>query len=210
MSSKVAELSPADRARQTARRKAIYLELHPETAEYVAGAHGSNSAQGNAAAKLAPAFSADTAKATGQSERTVQRDAERGEKVDCASYSLTLLLTLRSGFAHPASHYAAHGSIRFAHPASHSPYYVGACARAWGARRSPKSLRSAYPMKGASKSLGECKTSTGADLKFPQNRINCLSWSICNSVFREDFCGLQPNCIPKIAFAEVQNRGLFR
>lgn len=31
-----AELSPSDRARQTARRKAIYLELHPETA------HGAN------------------------------------------------------------------------------------------------------------------------------------------------------------------------
>jgi hypothetical protein len=35
------ELSPSDRARQTARRKAIYLELHPETADHVAGAHGS-------------------------------------------------------------------------------------------------------------------------------------------------------------------------
>jgi hypothetical protein len=32
-----AELSPADRAAQTARRKAIYLELHPETAQHVAG-----------------------------------------------------------------------------------------------------------------------------------------------------------------------------
>ena len=34
-----AELSPADRAQQTARRKAIYLELHPETA------HGANLAR---------------------------------------------------------------------------------------------------------------------------------------------------------------------
>lgn len=76
-----AELSPTDRARQTARRKAIYLELHPETAQHVAGAIASNAAQGNASANLAPAFTADTAKATGQSERSVQRDAERGEKV---------------------------------------------------------------------------------------------------------------------------------
>jgi ParB-like chromosome segregation protein Spo0J len=72
-----AELSPSDRARQTARRKAIYLELHPETAHGDAGA----AARWNADAKLAPAFHADTAKATGNSERVVQRDAERGEKV---------------------------------------------------------------------------------------------------------------------------------
>lgn len=32
-------------------------------------------------AKLAPAFTADTAAKTGQSERKVQRDATRGEKV---------------------------------------------------------------------------------------------------------------------------------
>jgi hypothetical protein len=73
-----AELSPSDRAKQTARRKAIYLELHPETA------HRGN-LQGAGVANLAspetPAFSAATAKVTGQSERSVQRDAERGEKV---------------------------------------------------------------------------------------------------------------------------------
>lgn len=73
-----AELSASDRAVQTARRKAIYLELHPETA------HGAN-LQGGGVAKLAspetPAFATATAQATGQSERKVQRDAERGEKV---------------------------------------------------------------------------------------------------------------------------------
>lgn len=73
-----AELSPSDRARQTARRKAIYIELYPETA------HGAN-LEGAGVAKLAtpetPRFTADTAAATGQSERVVQRDAERGEKV---------------------------------------------------------------------------------------------------------------------------------
>lgn len=72
------ELSPVDRAKQTARRKAIYLELHPETA------HGAN-LEGAGVAKLAspetPAFATATATATGQSERKVQRDAERGEKV---------------------------------------------------------------------------------------------------------------------------------
>lgn len=69
-----AELGPADRARQTARRKAIYEELHPETR------HGG---EREASRQLGdtPRFSADTARISGQSERAVQRDAERGEKV---------------------------------------------------------------------------------------------------------------------------------
>lgn len=73
-----AELSPSDRARYTARRKAIYEDLHPETE------HGAN-LMGAGVAKLAtpetPRFTAVTAKVTGTSERVVQRDAERGEKV---------------------------------------------------------------------------------------------------------------------------------
>ena len=67
-----AELSPADRARQTARRKAIYLELNPETK------HGSNQ---HSVDTKAERFSAETAKVSGQSERLVQLNAERGEKV---------------------------------------------------------------------------------------------------------------------------------
>src|SRR6185369_16882563 len=64
-----AELSPSERASQTARRKAIYLELHPETA------HGAN-LEGAGVAKSAtpetPAFSRATAQVTGQSERAVR------------------------------------------------------------------------------------------------------------------------------------------
>lgn len=71
-----AELSPAERASQTARRKAIYLELYPETAQHVSGGH---SRQGTASDNLS--FAAATADAIGKNERTVQRDAERGEKV---------------------------------------------------------------------------------------------------------------------------------
>lgn len=71
-----AELSPADRASQTARRKAIYIELHPDTAQHVAGG---KARQETASDNLS--FAAETAKATGRDERTVQRDAERGEKV---------------------------------------------------------------------------------------------------------------------------------
>lgn len=80
-----AELSPAERAKATARRKAEDLKLHPETAAGVAGAHASNRVQGNASANLAPAFAADTAAASGRSERAIQRDNERGEKVTGAA-----------------------------------------------------------------------------------------------------------------------------
>lgn len=80
-----AELSPSDKAMQTARQKFLYEILHPETRGNVAGAVASNLAQGNAVANLAvastPSFATSTAAATGQSERAVRRDAERGEKV---------------------------------------------------------------------------------------------------------------------------------
>lgn len=73
-----AELTPSDRARQTARRKEIYEALHPETK------HGGN-LEGAGVAKSAtpetPRFTATTAAVTGQSERTVRLDAERGSKI---------------------------------------------------------------------------------------------------------------------------------
>jgi ParB-like chromosome segregation protein Spo0J len=77
------ELSASDRAVQTARRKAIYLELHPETAAGTAQAAGMNAAQqrGGQVGHDVNRFDEATAKATGQSERAVRRDAERGEKV---------------------------------------------------------------------------------------------------------------------------------
>jgi len=65
------QLSPADRARFTKRRKEAYEALHPETKV------GANQHRGTAAAR----FTEDTATATGQSERKVQLDAERGSKV---------------------------------------------------------------------------------------------------------------------------------
>lgn len=70
-----AELSPADRAKGTARRKAIYLELHPDTA------HGANLRDGVANLATRESFSEATSQATGISERAVRRDAERGEKI---------------------------------------------------------------------------------------------------------------------------------
>jgi hypothetical protein len=71
-----AELSAADRARYTARRKAIYLEKHPETKRGVAGAEAKH---GRATENFS--FAAETAKKTGTSERIVHLHAERGEKI---------------------------------------------------------------------------------------------------------------------------------
>jgi hypothetical protein len=71
-----AELTPADRAAQTARRKAIYLELHPETAR-----SGNVGPQRQFVAAETPSFANATAQAIGKDARTVQRDAERGEKI---------------------------------------------------------------------------------------------------------------------------------
>ena len=89
-----AELSPSERARQTARRKAIYLELHPETGAGVAGAHG----RWNATDNLSTAsFAAETAKAIGKDERTVRRDAERGEKVIDAAINIIRGTSLDTG-----------------------------------------------------------------------------------------------------------------
>lgn len=71
------ELSPADRAKQTARRKAIYLELHPETAQGAVGRGGYEEKGG----QVVHSFAEATAVVTGADARTVRRDAERGEKV---------------------------------------------------------------------------------------------------------------------------------
>lgn len=73
-----AELSPADRAKQTARRKELYEELHPST-KHGGNLHGAGVA--NFATPDEKRFTEDTASATGKSERVVQLYAERGEKI---------------------------------------------------------------------------------------------------------------------------------
>ena len=73
-----ADLTPADRALFVFRRKEIYLMKHPETG------HGGDRASrqvGDLPVEEPKRFSAATANATGQSERKIQRDAERGEKI---------------------------------------------------------------------------------------------------------------------------------
>lgn len=71
-----AELSPAQSAYQTARRKEIYEALHPEARAQVRQAHIKH---GSADDNLSPAFTDATAEATGRDKRTIQRDAARGE-----------------------------------------------------------------------------------------------------------------------------------
>lgn len=72
------QLGKADLALFTRRRKEAYEALHPEAKAQTRQGH---IRQGAADANLAPAFTADTAAKTGRSERAIQRDAERGEKV---------------------------------------------------------------------------------------------------------------------------------
>nr|WP_313519497.1 ParB N-terminal domain-containing protein [Brevundimonas diminuta] len=79
-------LTPAERAEFTRRRKAAYEALHPETTH--GGDRKSDQVANLATRSEAPRFTADTAAATGQSERAVQRDAERGEKVSDEALAL--------------------------------------------------------------------------------------------------------------------------
>ncbi|WP_421360014.1 MT-A70 family methyltransferase [Agrobacterium rosae] len=72
------DLTPADRALFVFRRKEIYLLKHPETAH---GGDRPSRQLGDLPARDAKRFTSATAEATGQSERSIQRDAERGEKV---------------------------------------------------------------------------------------------------------------------------------
>lgn len=69
-----AELSPAEAALQTARRKEIYETLHPETK------HGGDRASRKICdLNASNRFTAETASVAGKSERAVQLDAARGE-----------------------------------------------------------------------------------------------------------------------------------
>jgi ParB family chromosome partitioning protein len=71
-------LTAAERALFTRRRKLAYEAQNPETKH---GATGGGHDQSRQVGDSAPRFTADTAAKTGQSERVVQRDATRGERV---------------------------------------------------------------------------------------------------------------------------------
>jgi ParB-like chromosome segregation protein Spo0J len=77
-----AELSPAERAKCTARRKALYEQQHPETVPVTQrGGPGRGKSGRQVGDGFSDRFTADTAAKTGQSERAIQRAAERGEKI---------------------------------------------------------------------------------------------------------------------------------
>jgi hypothetical protein len=68
-----AELDPALRAKQTARRKEIYVVLHPETEHGAVGGGGYE----KSGQVVHSSFADATAELTGRDARTVRRDAER-------------------------------------------------------------------------------------------------------------------------------------
>jgi ParB family chromosome partitioning protein len=85
-----AELTPAERAAHIAKRKAIYERMHPETKQ--GGAPGKAGGGKEAKAANLAGFAEATAKATGQSQRKVERDAKRGKDIpDVASLAGTSL-----------------------------------------------------------------------------------------------------------------------
>jgi ParB family chromosome partitioning protein len=86
-------LSPAERAKFTNRRKEAYEALHPETRNGVIGATARHAPD-----KLADAsFTADTAAKTGKSERTIQRDAQRGDDIEPPALGLVIGTALDTG-----------------------------------------------------------------------------------------------------------------
>lgn len=88
-------LSPAEVAMFTAKRKAAYLALHPETA------NGTNQhsrvRQVGEGSSTAPRFTEATAAATGASERDIQRNASRGEHIDSNVLSIVKGTKLDTG-----------------------------------------------------------------------------------------------------------------
>jgi ParB-like chromosome segregation protein Spo0J/N6-adenosine-specific RNA methylase IME4 len=75
-----AELSPAEEALHTTRRKELYELAHPETKQGKAPGAGRGKKKRSQDAQVEQ-FVRDTAKKTGKGRSTVQRDATRGKKV---------------------------------------------------------------------------------------------------------------------------------
>jgi ParB-like chromosome segregation protein Spo0J len=77
------ELSPAERAAAVVHRKALYELLHPETLPTSEGGEGRHKQTRRQFGdeSVPERFTKATSIATGASERTVQREAERGEKI---------------------------------------------------------------------------------------------------------------------------------
>ena len=94
------ELSPAERAIAISRRKAVYEALHPEAA------HGGSRKSSRQLGDLiepdrgddgAERFTKTTADATGKSERSVQRDAQRGDEIGTDALAKVVNTSLDKG-----------------------------------------------------------------------------------------------------------------
>jgi N6-adenosine-specific RNA methylase IME4 len=72
-----ADLSPAERAMHLRERKLLYEKLHPETKHGGTGRSRGKSRQADDSIR----FTKDTAEKTGRSERTIQREVERADKI---------------------------------------------------------------------------------------------------------------------------------
>ncbi|MGJ0453465.1 MAG: hypothetical protein ACR65T_09610 [Methylocystis sp.] len=70
------------------RRKDAYEALHPETKREATLKRGQEFPSRQVGETGADRFTADTAAKTGQSERAVQRDAERGKKISERAVSI--------------------------------------------------------------------------------------------------------------------------
>ena len=99
------EYSPAERAIAQTRRKAIYLELHPETAHGGSGrgrpkdrlADSATLSEDAAPSRPAKRFTEDAAEKSGQSERTIRQDVMRGEAVGSDTLQRVIGTTLDKG-----------------------------------------------------------------------------------------------------------------
>lgn len=81
------KLTPSEKAMFTKRRKSAYEALHPETRHEVF--KGNQHASRQIGDKQpADRFTSDTASKTGESERVVQRNAERGERISAKALEL--------------------------------------------------------------------------------------------------------------------------
>ncbi|MGI2036393.1 MT-A70 family methyltransferase [Rhizobium panacihumi] len=80
------DLGASDRALFLARRKELHLIKYPETAH--GGDRRASRQIGEMKTAEAKRFTAATAEATGQKERSIQRDVERGEKISTAALQM--------------------------------------------------------------------------------------------------------------------------
>jgi len=95
-----AELTPAQEAVAIARRKEIYLALHPETAAGKSQAAAMNAKLGrgqDVTDKMSLTFSKATAAAAGKTPRSIERSAARGEAINAENLDKLVGTSLDKG-----------------------------------------------------------------------------------------------------------------